>query len=177
MTSTHHETNPNSSNYGQQQQQGYNRYNTNNGTNTYSSTNVQGGYSAATRNQTGGNGNRGNYHQNNNYTNRGNTNGATAAAPTQSNMATTNKAISSPNDRNEIRHVAYVANLPPDMIQGDIDIIFRNYLPLKTVRMVRDRETDKFRGFCYVEFETAEILEQALTMNGAVRIETNFDCS
>lgn len=67
----------------------------------------------------------------------------------------------------EPRHVAYVGNLPVDIIQGDIDIIFKNF-NLKQVRMVRDRETDKFRGYCYVEFDTAESLNQALALNGAV---------
>merc|ERR1712127_404873 len=57
-------------------------------------------------------------------------------------------------------------NLPVDIIQGDIDIIFKNF-NLKQVRMVRDRETDKFRGYCYVEFDTAESLNQALALNGA----------
>lgn len=67
----------------------------------------------------------------------------------------------------EVRHVAYVGNLPIDLIQGDIDIIFKN-LPLKSVKMVRDKETDKFRGYCYVEFETADALKRALQLNGAV---------
>lgn len=64
------------------------------------------------------------------------------------------------------RFVAFVGNLPVDIIQGDIDIIFKNYT-IKHVRMVRDRETDKFRGYCYVEFETQEMLNQALSLNGA----------
>jgi hypothetical protein len=67
-----------------------------------------------------------------------------------------------------IRYVAFVGNLPVDIIQGDIDIIFKNYT-IKNVRMVRDRETDKFRGYCYVTFETQEMLNQALNLNGAVK--------
>jgi RNA recognition motif-containing protein len=70
-------------------------------------------------------------------------------------------------------YVAYVGNLPNDVIQGDIDIIFRN-LPLRQVKMVRDKETDKFRGYCYVEFESAEALNKALLMNGAVYIFKTF---
>jgi hypothetical protein len=177
MTSTHQESNTNYSN-GQQQQQQQGYYNNSNRggySNNYSSSNVNGGYSsAASRSQTGGSGNRGgnnNYNRgNNNYNNSTNVAGAPS---TQQPGATTNKSISSPNDRNEIRHVAYVANLPADVIQGDIDIIFKN-LPLKQVRMVRDKETDKFKGYCYVEFESAEALGKALQMNGAVS-ERFFD--
>lgn len=69
---------------------------------------------------------------------------------------------------NEERYVAFVGNLPVNIIQGDIDIIFKN-LPMKQVRMVRDKETDKFRGYCYVEFDSQEALNNALKLNGAVR--------
>lgn len=37
-----------------------------------------------------------------------------------------------------------------------------------------DRETDKFKGFCYVEFEYLEDLVKAIEMNGALNVDGNF---
>lgn len=37
-----------------------------------------------------------------------------------------------------------------------------------------DRETDKFKGFCYVEFEYLEDLIKAIEMNGIINVEGQF---
>lgn len=82
---------------------------------------------------------------------------------------------------------AYVGNLPTTIVQGDVDAIFaeqkvspgihgpgslgrRNKIgfKVKSVRMVRDRETASFKGYVYVEFEDQESLEEALRFDGAV---------
>ncbi|KAF7271745.1 hypothetical protein GWI33_015423 [Rhynchophorus ferrugineus] len=68
--------------------------------------------------------------------------------------------------------VAYVGNLPTGVVQGDVNKIF-NKLRVKNVRLVMDKETDKFKGFCYVEFETVRDLEDAISLNGGVDVDGN----
>ncbi|XP_014611151.1 PREDICTED: eukaryotic translation initiation factor 4H isoform X1 [Polistes canadensis] len=67
-------------------------------------------------------------------------------------------------------YTAFVGNLPNGIVQGDVDKIFKQ-LNVKGVRLVKDRETDRFKGFCYVEFEDLSDLEAALDLDGSVDVE------
>lgn len=43
---------------------------------------------------------------------------------------------------------------------------FEKFGDIKNVRIIEDRETEKSKGFGYVEFESIESVEKALEMNG-----------
>lgn len=61
---------------------------------------------------------------------------------------------------------AYIGNAPETMVQGDFEKHLFVGLKVKQVRLVRDRQTDRFRGFAYVDFDDAESLRSAIALDG-----------
>lgn len=55
-------------------------------------------------------------------------------------------------------------------MQGDVLKIFPN-LKVKSVRLVKDRETDHFKGYCYVEFEDLDDLKAALDLDSLIELD------
>jgi RNA recognition motif-containing protein len=67
---------------------------------------------------------------------------------------------------NEPPFTAYIGNAPDSMVQGDFEMHLFVGLKVKQVRLVRDRQTDRFRGFAYVDFEDADSLRRAIELDG-----------
>ncbi|CAO1422176.1 unnamed protein product [Diamesa hyperborea] len=72
----------------------------------------------------------------------------------------------------EAPFLAFVGNLPQGVVQGDVIQIFSK-LNVKNVRLVKDKETDQFKGFCYVEFETLQELEEAIALDGRIVLDSH----
>ncbi|XP_034231309.1 eukaryotic translation initiation factor 4H isoform X2 [Thrips palmi] len=47
-------------------------------------------------------------------------------------------------------------------------------MAVKNIRLMHDRDTDKFKGFCYVEFDKREDLETALEYNERIKVESSL---
>lgn len=69
-------------------------------------------------------------------------------------------------------YLAYVGNLPQGLVQGDVTKIFED-MNVRSVRLVKDRETDQFKGFCYVEFETLDHLQKAMALDGRIQLDNS----
>ncbi|KAL1454194.1 hypothetical protein WDU94_010474 [Cyamophila willieti] len=67
-------------------------------------------------------------------------------------------------------YTAFVGNLPNGITQGDVERFFPDE-KIVSVRLVKDKETDRFKGFCYVEFSELEDLRQALLKDGKIRVD------
>jgi RNA recognition motif-containing protein len=62
----------------------------------------------------------------------------------------------------------YVGNLPWSMTEEDLKRVFAAHVTVRSARVIRDRETDRSRGFGFVEVDPAEAQKAITTMNGAV---------
>lgn len=62
-------------------------------------------------------------------------------------------------------YTAHVANLSFDATDDDLTDLFNN-LKISKIRLVKDRETERSKGFGYVEFEDLDSLKGALELSG-----------
>ncbi|GAA5808440.1 hypothetical protein MFLAVUS_001831 [Mucor flavus] len=62
-------------------------------------------------------------------------------------------------------YTAHIANLSFDSSEDDLTDLFAG-LSVNKMRLMRDRETDRSKGFGYIEFDDLESLKRALELNG-----------
>lgn len=60
----------------------------------------------------------------------------------------------------------YVGNLPFDTDEEQVRELFSTYGDVKTVDMINDRETGRFRGFCFVAMDNSEADAAVTALNG-----------
>ncbi len=62
----------------------------------------------------------------------------------------------------------YVGNIPFDVTDADVKEVFQEYGTVKRVHLPMDRETNRMRGFGFVEMETEDQETAAIDdLNGA----------
>ena len=60
----------------------------------------------------------------------------------------------------------YVGNLAWAATEDDLTAAFDNFGFIEQIKLIRDRETGKSRGFAFIRFRDKVGAEAALTMNG-----------
>jgi RNA recognition motif-containing protein len=60
----------------------------------------------------------------------------------------------------------YVGNLPFDTDEEQIRELFSTYGDVKSVDMINDRDTGRFRGFCFVAMDNSEADAAINALNG-----------
>lgn len=61
----------------------------------------------------------------------------------------------------------YVGNLPYEATEDQVRDLFADYGAVDSVVMINDRETGRFRGFCFVEMGNADADEAIRALDGA----------
>ena len=60
----------------------------------------------------------------------------------------------------------YVGNLPYTVDESQLNEIFSSYGDIDEVKLIRDRETGRSKGFAFITFATQHAAEKALEQNG-----------
>lgn len=68
----------------------------------------------------------------------------------------------------------YVGNLPFKISVQELEQAFSQFGEIQEVILVRDRQTDKLRGFGFIIFETEESACSALDMDGKELLGRNL---
>ena len=71
----------------------------------------------------------------------------------------------------------YVGNLPYGTDEGALESEFNQFGPILDVKLIRDRETGRSKGFAFITFEQPEHAQEALAKNGEMLEKRNIRVS
>lgn len=72
----------------------------------------------------------------------------------------------------------YVGNLSYDITNDDLTDFFSSYGPIRDIKLIRDRDTGKLKGFGFIEFEDKNAAQTAVeTANGKELLGRNLKVS
>ncbi|OGW36306.1 MAG: hypothetical protein A2Y97_09575 [Nitrospirae bacterium RBG_13_39_12] len=72
----------------------------------------------------------------------------------------------------------YVGNIPFNATEQEIKDLFSEYGEVKTVKMITDKFTGQFRGFCFIEMEAEDAVQKAISgLNGKQFMEKTLNVS
>ena len=60
----------------------------------------------------------------------------------------------------------YVGNLPFQTEEDEVRTLFEQYGEIESLAMINDRDTGRFRGFCFVEMEDSAALAAIEALDG-----------
>jgi RNA recognition motif-containing protein len=60
----------------------------------------------------------------------------------------------------------YVGNLPYSATEEEVRTLFEPHGTIHSVAMINDRETGRFRGFCFVEMDDADAQSAIAALDG-----------
>lgn len=64
------------------------------------------------------------------------------------------------------KRTLYIGNLAYDAEEQDLDIAFESFGEIEDIKLMRDRETGRSRGFAFITFENEDEAEAAMSMDG-----------
>jgi cold-inducible RNA-binding protein len=79
-------------------------------------------------------------------------------------QAVTKRAICG--DRNKLSKKLYVGNLSFDATEEQVRDLFTEYGNIESLAMITDRDSGRFRGFCFVEMEASAANAAINALNG-----------
>lgn len=64
------------------------------------------------------------------------------------------------------KRTLYIGNLAYTAVEEDLELAFESFGVIEDIKLMRDPETDRPRGFAFITFETEEAAIAARAMNG-----------